>query len=215
MRRAAHRRRLAPLLLVFAAASATATLLSGIAGISSSPRPGGQASAVDMQGHPVQVDGGVSVVPTSGATPDGFGRLRVPSVGLDVPLGRLDAADGRITPPGFTSAYLVHNLGVAPADAAAGTVIVVMHSLRGGGVAPGNFLTDVVHARSKVHRGAIVTVAGVEYTVTGSHTTPKNKMAQNGQVWNDVANRLVLITCLERTDGSPSRDNLVITASRL
>src|SRR5579885_799440 len=65
----------------------------------------------DMAGNPVVVDqpaqadqARVDAVPAvAGMT------LRVPSTGLNVPLGKLSEVDGVINPPGFASAYLVRN----------------------------------------------------------------------------------------------------------
>ena len=130
-------------------------------------------------------------------------RFRVPSVGLDVPLEELSEVDGSIVPPGFTSAYLVRNRGVGPSAASSGTVYVVMHSVRGGR-APGNYLINV--ARRKATR-----VGGLAYVIDGSWTILKGSLASAHDVWHDVAGRLVVITCLQRTTGR-SLDNVVITA---
>ncbi|MDP4334838.1 class F sortase [Curtobacterium sp. A7_M15] len=202
------------LLLVIAAVTAVTMLALGISGVvtaTSSVPPG---TVRDMHGDPVRLEAPVVTAPQARATPDGSGRLVVPSVRLDVPLGALDAVNGRITPPGFRSAYLVRDVGVVPERAASGTVVVVMHSLRGGGTAPGNFLTDVDRGRSRVAIGAVARVAGVAYTVTGSTLVDKDRIADDAGVWGDVPDRLLLITCLERPDGSPSTQNLVITATR-
>jgi hypothetical protein len=59
-----------------------------------------------------------------------------------------------------------------------------------------------------------VTVAGVAYTVTGSTLVDKDRIADDADVWATVPDRLLLITCLEHPDGSPSTQNLVITATR-
>lgn len=58
--------------------------------------------------------------------------LVVPSVDHAVPLGTLSAVDGEITPPGFTEAYRVRNLGVPVEEAEDGTVYVVTHSVQDG-----------------------------------------------------------------------------------
>ncbi|WP_323749351.1 class F sortase [Curtobacterium sp. VKM Ac-1393] len=209
-----HRRSWPPLLMVAAAALAAAMLTAGVGGIVTGLGSDPSSSAHDMRGDPVRLETTDGTVPSARSTPSGSGRLRVASVGLDVPIGSLDAVGGRITPPGFASAYLVRNMGVTPDDAAAGTVFVVMHSLRGGGVAPGNSLTDVDRARSRVAVGAAVSVAGVDYTVTDALLVDKDRIARDADVWHDVPNRLLLITCLQQPDGSPSTQNLVIAATR-
>jgi hypothetical protein len=170
----------------------------------------------DMRGQTVSLDPGETPEPAAKAkaiTSIGA-TLNVPSVGLDVPLGALNAVDGEITPPGFTSAYWVRNLGVPASGGATGTVFVVMHSLRGGGVAPGNYLTNVQTQTSRLKDGAIVEVAGIDYTVTGSQLITKTTISLDSSVWANTPNRLQLITCLEHANGSPSTDNLVITAIR-
>jgi len=143
------------------------------------------------------------------------GQFSVPAVGLDVPLKSLSARDGQITPPGFTSAYWITNRGVPLSQSAEGTVFVVMHSVRGGGVAPGNYLTNIREGTSAVPDGSTIDVAGVSYRVTGWRTILKGGLATDADVWADTPGRLVVITCLERPNGSPSTDNMVIVASRL
>ncbi|HEX4401972.1 MAG TPA: hypothetical protein VHZ98_11635 [Galbitalea sp.] len=157
-------------------ANAAVTDRSVVATITVGSQPSGVASTPDGT-HAYVVNNGTAVVGSrgnsgAGAGAGGLGQshhtstgvtLNVPSVGLDVPLGALNAVDGEITPPGFTSAYWVRNLAVPASGGAARTVFVVMHSLRGG-VAPGNYLTNVQTQTSK----AIVKVAGIDYTVTGS-----------------------------------------------
>lgn len=45
---------------------------------------------------------------------DGGSRLKVPTLGLDVPLGELPMVGGNFTPPGFKSAYKVRKSGRRP-----------------------------------------------------------------------------------------------------
>lgn len=176
----------------------------------------GAATARDMRGHSVTLDPGEIPVPAtkSNALPNTGGRLIVSSVGLNVPLGALNAVDGQITPPGFTSAYTVRNMGVSLADGEHGTVFVVMHALRNGAIGPGNYITDVADQRSKLGTGAIVEAGGHQYTVTGSQLISKRGIATNASIWANTPDRLLLITCLEQADGSASTQNLVITATR-
>ncbi len=183
---------------------------------------GGSTSAagrpLDMNGKPVVLDPGDTLTPSQRARQDaasgGYGRLRVPSIGLDVPLGALNEVDEQITPPGFTSAYWVRNLGTAPTRAAAGTVFVVTHAAGWGARAPGNYLVDADRGTATIGAGTRVVVDGVSYTVTGSRAIAKQQLGQESDVWLDSPNRLVIITCLQRYGGSPAVDNLVITAVR-
>lgn len=147
------------------------------------------------------------------AVDDAGDRFAVPSADLDVPLGALTMTSGTITPPGFTSAYLVRNLGVSLEDAAEGTVFVVMHSLRGGGVGPGNYLIDVENETAAVDPGATVTVGDRSYTVTGDLAITKTGIQDSESVWQNVPGKLVIITCLQRPEGGPSQENIVITAT--
>jgi hypothetical protein len=197
---------------------AAVVLTVGIVALLRSRGPEPEAEK-DMHGNVVVAEAGSGLTPAVVASmrpsSDTGSRFRVASVGLDVPLGALDETAGTISPPGFTSAYRVRNLGVAPADAADGTVFVVMHSLRGGGVGPGNYLIDVDAKKAKIAIGAAIEVAGVTYRVTGARSVSKTAITADRSVWADVPNRLVVITCLQRPKGGPSRDNVVITATRV
>lgn len=152
--------------------------------------------------------------PTPTPAPITGDRFVAPAVGLNVALKGLTATGGEITPGGFLSAFWIRNLGVPVARGAEGTVYVVMHSVRGGGVGPGNYLTDIRHGTSALPVGAAIRVAGVEYRVTGSRTVPRTDLAADAEVWAPTPGRLVVITCLERPDGAPSVLNMVIEAAR-
>lgn len=196
---------------------AGAALVVGALGIAESMRSGdAPGGPVDMRGEPVELDPSVTPIPASAsrAVATGHGRLEVPSVDLDVPLGALDAVDGVITPPGFTSAYVVRNLGVPLSRSSRGTTFVVMHSLRGGGVAPGNALVDAASGSARVRAGDPVRADGTTYTVASSRLVARDRIAADADVWADTPDRLVLITCLLTADGSPSSHNLVVTAVR-
>ena len=169
-------------------------------------------ASTDLAGNAVQVDG-PAPNPSASATPSGEGRFEAPSVGLDVPLGSLDVVDNELEPPGFTSAYWVRNLGVAPADSANGTVFVVMHSLRNGGEGPGNALIDVDNGKARIASGASIAVDDVEYHVVSTETVDKGQISRDKSVWADTPGRLVVITCLQRPDGAASTDNMVIEAT--
>ena len=175
-------------------------------------------AGVDMRGHPVKVDPG-TLNPTTAAAAKvekGTGqRFVVPSVGLTVPLDSLLVVGGNITPPGFASAYLVRNLGTTLTRAATGTVYVVMHSIRGGGVGPGNYLQNSKTGATSLHTGDIITVGGVDYRMASSTLVLKTQLPADSNVWANIPGRLIVITCLENADGSPSTKNLIITATGL
>ncbi|MFT8988150.1 MAG: class F sortase [Bifidobacterium psychraerophilum] len=138
-------------------------------------------------------------------------RFTVPSVGLDVGMQSLSVVDGVIVPPGFRDAYLVRNLGVGLDQAKDGTVFVVMHSVQGG-LAPGNYLTNVEQGSIKLAKGALIQVGERSYQVTGGELLPKSSLQDESRVWQNTPGRLVVITCLERVSGR-SLQNAVIYAT--
>jgi hypothetical protein len=168
----------------------------------------------DMAGNPVIVErplqaeqGRVAAISAvAGMT------LRVPSTGLNVPLGALNEVDGVINPPGFASAYLVRNYGAGLANATKGTVYVAMHSCRGGAICPGNYLIDVDAATASVRPGADVYLAGLHYRVTAWHKVYKPDVHADDAIWANSPGRLVLLTCLQVPAQTKSIDNMVITA---
>lgn len=211
--RTARRRALTAAAVVAASAAVVVGTLSAVGALPAADGPR------DLAGAPVQADVPVpaSAAGDGSAQPavdSGLGRLRAPSVGLDVPLGAVDVVGGVVDPPGFTSAYRVRDLGVAPEDAGAGTVFVVMHSVRGGGTGPGDLLIDDQAGSARIAPGAVIEVAGVDYAVGSSRAVPKGALPDDAAVWADTPGRLVVITCLQRADDSPSRDDMVIEATR-
>ncbi|WP_437582534.1 class F sortase [Paramicrobacterium sp. CJ85] len=198
---------------VAAACMAVVLICIGVIGLVSSAEDSPDA-VPDMNGKPVTFEAGAKPSPEASPTPDIGTEFEVPSVGLDIPLGALSAVNGEITPPGFTSAYWIRNVGVSPKDADTGTVYVVMHSLRDGAVGPGNYLIDVANERAAVDEGAKILVDGISFSVTSSRHVSKSELPNDAEIWADTTNRLVIITCLQRADGSPSTDNMVIIAER-
>ncbi|MFC4138451.1 MULTISPECIES: class F sortase [unclassified Microbacterium] len=201
-------------LAVIVLASAALAIFIALA-TSSAPASGTGPVVKDMKGNSVVLDDG-ELTPAAekamDAVPDAGGRLIAESVGLDVPLGEMNEVDGVITPPGFTSAYLVRNRGVAPADVANGTTYAVTHSLRNGGVAPGNYLFDVDSGKPTIAIGATIEVDGTSFVVDKAYTVSKKALPAQTDLWADTPNRLVLITCLQNPANSPSSENVVIEA---
>ena len=197
--------------MVSAASVLVAAGVVGIVTVASAP-----TGTVDMRGHHVVLEPGTVPAPAVEKKMDAVVntgvRFTVPSVGLNVPLGELSEAGGTITPPGFTAAYRVRNLGVPLANATKGTVFVAMHSIRGGGIGPGNYLIDVSAGAAKVSDGAKIHVGSLTYSVTGSQTVTKNQLPKDAAVWANAPGRLVAITCLQTPAQTASTDNVVITA---
>lgn len=167
----------------------------------------------DMEGHPVARDAGSRDAIDPSAEAAGEGRFVVDSVGLDVPLGSMKTVGGTIDPPGFTSAYVVRDLGVPLSDARDGTVYVAAHSLRGGGTAPGNYLIDVDAGTPRVAAGDSIVVGPRTYVVTDAFAVGKSDLAARADIWEDAPGRLVVVTCLQREDGSLSQENVIVEAS--
>lgn len=171
-------------------------------------------SFVDMDGRKVIPDeDAVADDPDGDSRPDIGKRFIIDSVGLDVPLGTARMTGNRIAPPGFTSAYVMTNLGTDLDHPEDGTVFVATHSLRGGGRAPGNYLIDIARQTAAVHPGDTVLVAGVEYRIAETRVIAKTQIADVPEVWADVPGRLVVFTCLQNQQNAPSANNLVVIAT--
>ncbi|MFJ6532657.1 class F sortase [Microbacterium sp. NPDC091662] len=211
----ARRARRSPLIWIAGAVSliviAVVLLLAvGTGEASSSPAE----STRDMAGNAVVLEDPIADPQTLArmdVVEDAGERFTVPSVGLDVPLGGLDMVDGEITPPGFTSAYTVRNLGL-PDDPSAGTTYVVMHSMPAPGVAPGNYLIDVADGHAAVLAGAQVVVGEQVYEVDSSYSVDKSELSTQSVLWADHPGRLVIITCQQLPSGERSVQNTVIEA---
>jgi hypothetical protein len=209
------------LLLALAAGAAGLALAVGITGTllgGTGDNNGGRVP--DMRGNlvaplPDATPGPEKLAAMHTVAQNGTQRFTVPAVGLDVPLGALDDVDGEITPPGFTSAYTVRNKGTALDHPEKGTVFVVMHSLMGGGMGPGNYLIDEEHASSRVPAGATINVGDLKYKVTGSAAINREQIADRADVWQNTPNRLVVITCLLTPGDNAPIDNMVIYATRI
>lgn len=178
------------------------------------PSSAATSSTLDMDGNAVVLEDPIEdpqALALMDVVEDEGTRFRVPSVGLDVPLGGLDMVDGEITPPGFTSAYTVRNLGT-PAAPAAGSTYVVMHSIPDPGVAPGNYLIDVADGRAAVQAGEQVQVGEAIYAIDSSYSVDKTELSERSALWEDRPGRLVIITCQQLPSGERSVQNTVIEA---
>lgn len=192
-------------LLVAVVAVIAAAVIAAI--VLLSPRP----PAPDAASDPAPIPS--PVTSTASSAVDDIGeRFRIPSIGLDVPMGAVSEVDGQITPPGFDSVYLVRNRGVELSEADAGTVYVVAHSRPGQAEAPGDALVDLDRETSTVDRGAIIEVGDRRYEVTDTSVVPAADLPSDDTLWAAVPGRLVIITSLQHSDGTPAVDNLVLVA---
>jgi len=155
-----------------------------------------------------------AIVPDDTAVEDTGGRFKAPTVKLDVPIGQAKEIDGKIAPPGFKSVYWISNLGVPLKDAEKGTVYMAAHSLRNGGWAPGNALIDIDTQQAKINPGDPLLVDNRTYSVTETRIIPKPEISSVGDLWDQqVPRRLLVFTCLQNPQNTPSTNNVVIIAT--
>ncbi|MFD8769435.1 sigma-70 family RNA polymerase sigma factor [Microbacterium oxydans] len=198
--------RIRPALIAAIGAVVVAAVIVAIVVLSLRP------ATMDGAPAPSSTPTSVATAPSSGAIDDIGERFRIPSIGLDVPVGAVSEVDGQITPPGFDSVYLVRNRGVALNEAETGTVYIVTHSRPGPEAAPGDALVDLDRGASTVDRGALVEIGDRRYEVTDSSILPATDLPSDDALWEPVPRRLVIITSLQNPDGTPAVDNLVLVA---
>lgn len=162
----------------------------------------------DMRGNTIRneadTDDRMSQVPNLGK------RFKVSSVGLDVPLGKVNEVDNIIEPTNYTSAFYVANRGVPYNQTNKGTTYIVMHALDDGGIAPGNFLIDSKSRVPKIRNGSTIDAGGKKFTVERTFRDGKKSVAENADVWDDSEKgRMVIITCFPN-----SNDNQITIAHR-
>lgn len=198
---------------ILVALTVVAAIAAGLLFVRGVTRDAGDAavavSAPDLDGTLIAFD----VPPPSGTVAQvGTERFRVPAVGLDVALGSVTMVDGVLTPPGFTAVYLVDGMGGTLESAADHTLFAATHSVVGGR-APGNALVETETGTLLVSPGDVIVVDTLRYRLETSQVIPKSEVPADEQLWADEPGRLVLITCLQKPDGSPSESNLVVTGA--
>ncbi|MDR3069691.1 MAG: class F sortase [Propionibacteriaceae bacterium] len=201
---------LSPALTVFA----VLCLLFGLGTIGYQMLVPPEGASTDMAGNWVKPEESISEkeLQAMAAEPEIKGkRFQVPSVGLDAPLGAMNLVGDTINPPGFHSVFWIRNMGVSVQNADKGTVYLVTHSLRNGGMGPGNYLIDVENGKGRVGVGADMYIDKVKYTVTEVVSVPKSKIGSAAGVWDQsISGRAIVITCLQRVDNGASRNNIII-----
>jgi len=210
------------LLAVLAIALVVGGVVYGLTSLrpSSSPTADDGVQYVDMGGNQVVPDDPQVQDPSyvQSADPQDYNGLhfKIPSVKLDVPLREANVVNNVINPPGYTSVYLMRNLGVPLTDAAKGTVYVAAHSLRAPGKAPGNFVIDPAQGVIVLPVGADIDVGGHVYAVVSSRIVSKPELSTQTDLWTPTPGMLVFITCLQSTSASDyqadghAKDNAVI-----
>ncbi|MCL1841204.1 MAG: class F sortase [Propionibacteriaceae bacterium] len=218
------------LLLVLAIVLLCGALVSGYIALRDNHQLQAQTHGVtDMSGNPVIPDDSgmfdpsfsaaasevqqITPSPTAPGAPVTGLRFQVPSLGMNVPLGAINAVDGELNPANYTSAFWVRNMGVSYNDPSSGTVYIVMHSVRTPGFAPGNYLFSVAGQDTTLKKGDTIEVAGHTYTFTDWRAVSKPDLKNQLDIWNKTPGRLVIITCLQNREHTFSETNLVITAT--
>lgn len=134
-------------------------------------------------------------------------RVKVDSIGLDVPLGTMLMADDLVRPTNFTSVFLVKNLGGDTIDKAnKERVYLATHTLDEGGIAPGNFFLNKDNT-FRVREGDVIDVAGKKFKITHMERKGKSLVSSDKELWDKSKPGIVLLLCI--TD---SNDNGVIEA---
>ncbi|MGO1566142.1 MAG: hypothetical protein ACTHX5_15035 [Brevibacterium aurantiacum] len=185
---------------------------------SSSSSDGGGVSAehelTDMSGNTVVLDEELpsEEVAEEMQIEDTSEHLILDRVGLDVGIKEMNVVNGMATPPTLNGAFRLRDYG-HPTEEGSGTTYIVTHSVRGGD-APGNKLIDVPNRSAAVTVGDEIQAYGVDYVVEKVLTSPKDQTPKNGDIWTQEDDKLVIMTCLQRADGTRSVENVVIQARK-
>jgi hypothetical protein len=171
-------------------------------------------SAKDMAGNVVAFDApdaAAAQVEEMGET------FSAPAQELTVPLLSAVAVNGVINPPTLTDAYLYREYG-DPRRPRSGTVVVAVHSVRGG-QAPGNALVEPASGDHepavRVRAGDELVVAGVRYRVTATELVAKSETARDDSIWQGRSG-LVVLTCFpDPAVRLADQLNLVVRAERV
>ena len=221
------RRRVLDILMLVA----SLLLLTGAVGCASiivapnNQTPSSSGVFTDLNGSPIVPDDSQVFDPSFSAaasqvnqitpTSDGGGGLRfqVPSLGMNVPLGAINAVDNSLNPANYTNAFWVRNLGVSYNDPSTGTVYVVMHSARTPGYGPGNYFFNEDTQAIKVNPGDQIEVAEHTYAFQSWSAVNKPDLPGTSSIWENTPNRLIIITCLQNPQHTESEVNLVLVAT--
>lgn len=197
---------------------AALSVLAGVAAITlgvlwwvSAPPPD---SPRDLAGTPIRA--ALPSLDDVAAGPAGE-RFRAPRQGLDVSLRSAQLDRHGLTPPTLTDAFWYRDFG-DPSDPTSGTVIVAMHSVRGG-AGPGNAFAD----RSSQDSATVIRVASGDqlhlgdatYVVTKVEARTKSATAEDPRLWSGTGPDLVVVTCLiDPRVPLDDQENLLVFADR-
>lgn len=130
-------------------------------------------------------------------------RIQLDRLGLDAPLSDMNVVNDEVNPPTVDEGYRLRDHV---------TTYVVLHSLKGA-EAPGNVLFDMDSGESTVRQGDVIDVAGDSFEVTETRVVNRVALSREDEIWGEDEDRLVVITCLQRTGGG-SVDNVLVMAER-
>lgn len=171
----------------------------------------------DLDGRAIQLDPAPDEVePAPGAWDElraRAPRFSAPAQGLEVALLELGVRQGRINPPTLRDAF-----EVLPRDPELPRVIA-LHAVRKGRAAGNSFYDQHRSGPTiRVAPGDVLQLGAVTYVVDTVEVMDQLDAARSPAIWGrspDQADRLVVITCLQRPDRTgPAQENLVIFAQR-
>jgi hypothetical protein len=141
---------------------------------------------------------------------DGGKGFKIPAVQLNVPLGSVNAVDGEMNPPNYSSSFVIRNMGVPLTDAQNGTVYMVAHATARGR-SPGNYIQKDSEVLLKP--GDFIEANNRVYSYVRHVIVNKNVIADVPDLWDaSIPGRLVFITCQVRPTGGIAVNNIVIIA---
>lgn len=139
-------------------------------------------------------------------------RVKISSIGFNIPLGAVNEVGGLIEPTNFTSVFWVRNKGVHYTKTNKGTTYLAAHALDTkpnsdelSGLAPGNMLYDHKTGQSRIHEGDIMEVGGQKFKFKSMKREGKGLISRDKDTWNaKKPNRLIFFSCY-----SNSNDNII------
>lgn len=144
-------------------------------------------------------------------------KLIIPDAGIDTTLKEMNLyTDGTgqkiINPPTSANPYLVRDYG--PPNSTTGMTVIAMHSIRDAPTIPGSKLINIDTQQATITPGALITIDTTTYRVTQIHNQNKQTVTTNTALWENKPGKLLLFTCLQRTQGK-STNNIAIEAQRV
>lgn len=196
----------------------------GVAGVVSSlhPTPTGEGvpspsvsvpAVAEPSPEPIHSHEGDSTETEPPTEVDSAGKVIIPAVGMDVELSTTSVKNGIVEPPTFTEVFGLSNLGASTTAPEQGTVYLVTHACRRDPCL-GNLLYTQATGEPNLYGGEDIHVDGHTYTVTATRTVGRDELPMDTEIWENVPNRLVFITCYQKPDRSGADENFITIAHR-